>query len=137
MLLALVMLAAAVAPAGVWRCQDGTPCPMGGAMPRAARAKAASAVHDCCRPKAVSTPNGDSISSSMQCVLTHSDSPAASLVRAQDLPTAVDFGLVLTRSAPVVVPTLQSAEWVILSSDLPPPDGPSARLGRSPPPSAS
>jgi hypothetical protein len=132
------MLVAAVAPASVWRCLDGTPCPMGGAMPHAAKAKPPAATHSCCQPKvvAVST-RSDSASSGMQCVLTHSDSPAAALVSAQTVSCVPDFTLALPSSAPVVIRPLQAAEWVILSSDLPPPEFQSARFGRSPPASAS
>jgi hypothetical protein len=137
LVMALTVLVAAVAPASVWRCLDGTPCPMGGVMPHASEANRAPAKHSCCHPVAAVTPDGESVSSAMRCVLTHSDSPAASLVRSEAMVFAADYGIVLSRPAPRVIQPLQPAEWVIHSSDLPPPDFPSARSGRSPPASAS
>jgi hypothetical protein len=137
MVLTAALLVASVAPLGVWRCLDGTVCPMGGAMlhSSAQRAKQAkSDPHSCCRPSISPMKTGAAFAASgMRCILSHAGHPSASLTRAPLLQIVPDSNAILTPAARVVNSVERSPELIVLSSDLPPPPDLVSLPGRSPP----
>lgn len=131
----VILITAALASSSEWRCLDGKLCPSGGPGVHQQMAAPAHSVasHACCRPRiSIGAVHLATLSSGMQCVLSHADQPAASLSRYQ-LSTHVTVISTLLPCTPVVAVIAPSNDWACLTADLPPPPNLSTSPGRSPP----
>jgi hypothetical protein len=135
-----VLIIAAVSPLSSWRCLDGTPCPMGGAMPhrQPQAVAAAQPTHPCCMSLvagASGTPA--SLASDMQCVLSESDQILPHLPSCPPSAAETNSNLIAVPTLAYMVPLIRTAVWAVLTADLPPPPQLRSLPGRSPPPLSS